>query len=181
MAESLSILCSYREQLIYRNVVYPLEKNDQAGGHSSFPPEIAMIDSRTAPYAALVLRLALGAMFLAHGLMKLLVFTLPGTAQFFQSVGLPGSLGIIVTFAELGAGVLLILGLQSRIVALATIPILLGAASVHWGNGWVFSAPKGGWEYPVFLAVAALAQGLLGDGAYAVASVLRPALRLRQA
>ena len=52
-----------------------------------------MIDTKTAPYAALVLRVALGAMFLAHGLwLKYFVFTLPGTAMFFESLGLPAPL-----------------------------------------------------------------------------------------
>jgi putative oxidoreductase len=139
--------------------------------------EVVMIDARTAPYAALVLRLSLGLMFLAHGLLKVLVFTLPGTVQFFESVGFPGFLAYVVVFAELAAGVLLILGVQTRAVALATIPILLGAASVHFGNGWVFSAPNGGWEYPVFLAVTALVQALLGDGAYALKIGREPALR----
>lgn len=127
-----------------------------------------MIDSRTAPYAALLLRLSLGVMFLAHGLLKVLVFTLPGTVQFFESVGFPGFLAYVVVAAELGAGVLLILGLLTRLVALASVPLLLGAASVHFGNGWLFSAPNGGWEYPVFLVIAVLVQALLGDGAYAL-------------
>jgi len=127
-----------------------------------------MIDTRTAPYAALLLRVALGVMFIAHGLLKLLVFTLPGTAQFFESVGFPGFLAYVVTAAELGLGALLVLGVHTRLAALAGIPILLGAAAVHLGNGWVFSAPDGGWEYPVFLAVTALVQALLGDGAHAL-------------
>lgn len=127
-----------------------------------------MIDGRTAPYAALLLRVSLGVMFIAHGLLKVMVFTLPGTAAFFEQVGFPGWSAYVVTFAELIAGALLILGIQTRWVALATIPILLGAASVHWGNGWVFSAPNGGWEYPVFWAVVMVVQALLGDGAHAL-------------
>jgi putative oxidoreductase len=127
-----------------------------------------MIDTRTAPYAALVLRLSLGTMFVAHALLKLFVFTLPGTFQFFQSLGLPGVLGYITFAAELGGGILLILGVGARWVALALVPILLGATWAHVGNGWVFSAPNGGWEYPAFLAVAALVQALLGNGAYAL-------------
>ena len=51
-----------------------------------------MIDTRTAPYAALIMRLTLGTMFVAHALLKLFVFTLPGTVQFFESLGLPGAL-----------------------------------------------------------------------------------------
>ncbi len=108
-----------------------------------------MIDTRTAPYAALLLRLALGTMFVAHALLKLFVFTLPGTAQFFESLGLPAALAYVTFAAELVGGALLILGIGTRWVAAALIPFLLGAASVHLGNGWLFSAPKGGWEYPV--------------------------------
>ena len=137
-----------------------------------------MIETRTAPYAALVLRLSLGLMFVAHALLKLLVFTLPGTAQFFQSMGLPGPLAYAVFAAELVGGVLLIAGLGSRWVAAALVPVLLGATWAHIGNGWLFSAPNGGWEYPAFLTVAAVVQALLGDGAYALAN-LRSARRVQ--
>jgi putative oxidoreductase len=132
-----------------------------------------MIHQDTAPYAALVLRLTLGVMFVAHALLKIVVFTVPGTVQFFESVGLPGFTAYVVIVAELIAGALLIAGLGTRWVALATIPILLGAAWVHLPNGWLFSAQGGGWEYPVFLAIAAFVQFLLGDGAYALSP--RPA------
>jgi putative oxidoreductase len=117
---------------------------------------------------ALVLRLALGTMFIAHALLKYYVFTLPGTAQFFASLGLPPALGYVTFGAELVGGVLLVLGVYTRYVALALVPILLGATWAHLGNGWVFSAPNGGWEYPAFLAVAAVVQFLIGDGAYAL-------------
>jgi putative oxidoreductase len=127
-----------------------------------------MIDSRTAPYAALVLRLSLGTMFIAHALLKLFVFTLPGTAQFFESLGLPGVLGYATFAAELVGGVLLVLGLGTRWIAAALVPILLGALWAHSGNGWVFSAKNGGWEYPAFWTVALIVQALLGDGAYAL-------------
>jgi putative oxidoreductase len=139
-----------------------------------------VIDTRTAPYAALVLRIALGVMFIAHALLKYLVFTLPGTAQFFESIGLPGPLGYAVFFAELVGGVLILAGAWSRWVSAALIPVLLGAAWAHAGNGWLFSAPNGGWEYPVFLAAAAAVLALLGDGRYAVTNAfarkLQPAL-----
>jgi len=130
-----------------------------------------VIDSRTAPYAALVLRVALGVMFMAHALLKYYVFTLPGTAQFFQSLGLPGSLAYATFFAELVGGALILAGVYSRWVAAALIPILLGATWAHSGNGWVFTAQNGGWEYPAFLAIAAAVQVLLGDGKYALAEL----------
>ena len=127
------------------------------------------IDNRTAPYAALVLRVTLGVMFIAHSLiLKYFVFTLPGTAQFFQSLGLPGALAYVTFWAELLGGIALLAGFATRWVALALIPILLGATWVHVGNGWVFSAANGGWEYPVFLIAASLVQALLGDGKYAL-------------
>jgi putative oxidoreductase len=53
-------------------------------------------------------------------------------------------------------------------VSLALVPILLGATWVHAGNGWLFSAPNGGWEYPAFWTVALVVQALLGNGAYAL-------------
>lgn len=127
-----------------------------------------MIDSRTAPYSALVLRAALGVMFIAHALLKYSVFTLPGTAKFFESVGLPGPLAYLTFAAELIGGALILSGLGTRWVALALVPVLLGATWVHAGNGWLFTAPNGGWEYPAFLAAAAVAQALLGDGKFAV-------------
>jgi putative oxidoreductase len=82
-----------------------------------------------------------------------------------------------VTFgAELIGGALLILGLQTRAVAAALIPILLGATWAHAGNGWLFSAPNGGWEYPAFWTVTLAVQALLGAGAYALDNRHAPAL-----
>lgn len=118
--------------------------------------------------AALVNRLALGLMFLAHGLLKVLVFTLPGTAGFFESVGFPGWTAYPVTFAEIAGGAALVLGFRTRWVAAALLPVLLGSLYVHLGNGWVFSAPNGGWEYPAFLVASSVVQILLGDGRYAL-------------
>lgn len=128
------------------------------------------VDPRTAPAAILLLRVALGVMFLAHSVvLKLLTYGLPGTAAFFAGAGLPPSLAYVTFAAEAAAGVMLVLGVQSRWVALAVAPILLGAvAFVHAGNGWVFTAPNGGWEYPAYLFVLCIAQALLGDGPLAL-------------
>ena len=119
-------------------------------------------------YAALILRIGLGVMFVAHGLLKLFVFTLPGTAAFFEQVGFPGWTAYFVTFAEIGGGLLLLGGVAVRAVSIALIPVLLGATFVHFGSGWVFSNPNGGWEYPAFLTLAAVVQALLGPGAFAL-------------
>ncbi len=126
-------------------------------------------DTTSTAYGALLLRVSLGVMFIAHSLvLKWMTFTLAGTAQYFESIGLPGPLAYVTFFAELIGGILLVLGVQSRWVALGLLPILAGATWVHLGNGWVFSAPGGGWEYPLYLIVLSVAQALLGDGAYAL-------------
>jgi putative oxidoreductase len=131
-----------------------------------------MIDHRTAPYAALVLRVSLGVMYIAHSLvLKHFMYTLPGTAQFFASIGLPAALAYLTFWGELVGGVALVAGIGTRIVALGLSPILLGATWVHAGNGWVFSAANGGWEYPVFLIAASVVAALLGDGRYAVSNL----------
>jgi putative oxidoreductase len=130
-----------------------------------------MTRNDTAPeaYGVLLLRVSLGLMFIAHSLvLKWLTFTLAGTAQYFESLGLPAALAYATFFAELIGGVLLVLGVQSRWVALALLPVLAGAFWVHAGNGWVFSGTGGGWEYPLYLIVLSVAQALLGDGAHAL-------------
>ena len=121
-----------------------------------------------AVYGVTLLRVSLGTMWIAHALLKLLVFTLPGTALFFQSVGFSGYLAYPVFAIELLGGTALVLGIYARQVSLALVPVMAVAASVHFGNGWVHTSPNGGWEYPVFLTVASLALWLLGDGAFVV-------------
>lgn len=135
-----------------------------------------MIDDRFAPYAVALLRIALGVMFLAHSvILKFGVYSLPGTVQFFTSLGLPGWSAYAVFMAEVVGGLMLILGIQARWVALALSPILVGAIWVHSGNGWVFSDPSGGWEYPLYLTVLSYVQILLGDGAFALSRSRLPA------
>lgn len=128
-----------------------------------------MIDSKTAPYAATLLRVSLGALFLAHGLvLKVMTFTVPGTVGYFQSIGYPAAFAYIVIAAEILGGIALILGVWTRAVALLFLPIMIGATMQHIGNGWVFTAKGGGWEFPVFWTIALVAQALLGNGAFAL-------------
>jgi putative oxidoreductase len=118
----------------------------------------------------LVLRLALGAMWLSHGLvLKLMTFGIAGLAGWLASIGLPAALAWPLTLAEILGGVLILAGWHGRVVSAGLIPILLGATWVHAGNGWVFTNAQGGWEYPVFLLLASITHVLLGDGAYALA------------
>ncbi len=122
---------------------------------------------RPAAFGALLLRLSLGTMWIAHAMLKMLTFTLPGTARFFESVGLPGVLAYPVFAAELIGGVLILLGWHGRSASALLLPILLGAGAVHLPNGWVFTNAGGGWEYPAFLFAASLAHVLIGDGIWA--------------
>ena len=125
--------------------------------------------SNNADLAALILRVALGALFLAHASLKIFVFTPAGTAGFFQSIGLPGPLAYLVIAIEVLGGIALIAGFRTRIISLVLIPVLLGAiATVHFSAGFFFSNANGGWEYPAFWIVALVVQALLGDGAAAV-------------
>ncbi len=132
-----------------------------------------MYRSELVPYAALLLRLALGALFLAHGLLKLLVFKPSGTAGYFRALGLPGFVGYLTIAAELGGGTLLILGIATSLVSLALIPLILGTIfMVHGSKGWMFSNEGGGWEFPAFWAVSLLLQAMLGSGAFSLGHAL---------
>ena len=128
-----------------------------------------MIDIATAPYGALILRLSLGIMFVAHGMLKVRVFTIPGTVAFFQSLGLPTWLAYVTIVVELLGGGALILGICPRYVSLLLIPITIGSIiTPHGKKGWLFSNEGGGWEFPAFWAAALLVQFLLGDGLWAL-------------
>jgi len=128
-----------------------------------------MNNTQQADYAALLLRNALGIMFLAHALLKILVFTPAGTVGFFASLGVPGWFAYPVMGAELVGGIMLVIGWHTRVVSLALIPVLLGSiVLVHGANGWLYTNANGGWEYSAFLIVASLAQSLLGDGAFSI-------------
>lgn len=129
-----------------------------------------MIDTRTAPYGLFLLRAALGLMWISHALLKYFVFTIPGFAGFLGSLGVPTFLAWPIFLIELGGGILILLGVHARQVAVLLIPVMAAAMSVHIGNGWLFSAPGGGWEYPAYLIVTSLVVALAGEGAFALRS-----------
>lgn len=122
-----------------------------------------------ADLAATILRVSMGVLFIAHAGLKLFIFTPAGTAAYFASLGLPGPLAYLVIAAELFGGIALVLGVYSRWVSLALVPILLGSIYVpHGANGFIFSNEGGGWEFPAFWAITLVVQALLGDGAFAL-------------
>ena len=132
-----------------------------------------MTTQTTTPYAALVLRIALGTMFIAHALLKIFVFTPEGTVGFFASLGVPGWFAYPTMAIELIGGVMLVLGIKTRLVSVALIPILIGTiVLVHGAKGWLFTNEGGGWEYPLFLIAALIAQSLLGNGAITLKSII---------
>lgn len=141
-----------------------------------------MIDNTSAPYGILALRVTTGALFLFHGLVKLFVFTPAGTAGYFESIGLPGALGYLTMLVEIAGGLALILGVKTRIVSAALVPVLLGAAYFgHGGAGFNWSNPNGGWEYPVMWAVVQAALVALGDGAWALLPSNKQSARVQYA
>jgi putative oxidoreductase len=125
--------------------------------------------TRNVTLAALLLRVSLGSLFLAHAGLKIFAFTPAGTAQFFASLGLPGWLAYVTIALEVGGGLALILGIWTRFAALALVPILLGAIiTVHGSAGFFFNNANGGWEFPAFWIIALLALALVDDGALAL-------------
>jgi putative oxidoreductase len=135
------------------------------------PGSLHRIDAALLPRAALgplVLRVGLGLVFLAHGYAKIAIFTLPGTAKYFQAFGLPGWAAYPVMLVELVAGAALVLGFHARLAAAVLVPVMLGALVPHLGNGWMFTGSGGGWEYPALVLLALVAQVFLGAGALAI-------------
>ena len=133
-----------------------------------------MIKASTAPYAALLLRVSLGVMFLAHAALEIFVFTVPGFVGYFESLGLPAALAYAVIALEILGGVALILGIYAPLVALPLALEMLGTiVFAHGANGWLFTNKGGGWEFPALWTVCLIALYLLGDGAMA----LKPAQR----
>ncbi|MFQ3244285.1 MAG: putative oxidoreductase [Arenicella sp.] len=120
--------------------------------------------TRYQDHAAFSLRLVFGVILLAHGLLKLIVFTPSGTAAYFASLGFPEVLAYLTIALEVGGGLALILGFYTRLTALASIPVLAGATWVHLSNGWVFSNQGGGWELPALLVILAAIIATQGAG-----------------
>jgi putative oxidoreductase len=135
-----------------------------------------MIDRRTAPYAALLLRAVVGALFILHIYRK---FFITGIDTWWENLahgGYPKVVIIYVLVAEFSAAVALPLGLWTRWVSLLALPLIVGAAH-FWliRKGFWFS--DAGAEFPLLWAAALLVLALLGDGAYALRWPRRAALR----
>jgi putative oxidoreductase len=127
--------------------------------------------------AATLLRISLGVMYLTHSIvLKVFTFGFAGTAGYFASLGLPSATAYLVIAAEAIGGALLLANVATGWVALALLPVLGGALWVHSGNGWVFSAAGGGFEYPLFLIVVSVAVALQAFAARRVTVKSNPKL-----
>lgn len=119
--------------------------------------------------ASLLLRVALGSMYIAHALFKIFVLGWPVTIKLFTSTGMPELLAYPLVVIEILGGALLILGLAVRCVSMLLMPMLIGAiVFVHGGNGWIYTSPGGGWEYLAFLLAVSVSLVCLGGGRYAL-------------
>ena len=116
---------------------------------------------RLHPLAILVLRLALAAIMIYHGWQK--VFGgMPRFMGMLQGMGIPPVLGYLSAAAEFGGGILLVVGLLTRLAALSiVIDMAVAIDKVHWKNG--FKGP-GGYEFPMACAAIAFALIFLGAG-----------------
>jgi putative oxidoreductase len=130
-----------------------------------------MTRKKIANFGATLTRISLGIILLSHGLLKVVVFTIPGTVAYFAGLGLPATTAYLTIFIEIAGGTMLLLGLYTRLTALASLPLLVGTVWAHADNGWLFSAEGGGWEFPLLLVVLALAVALQGSGAFALRNV----------
>lgn len=127
------------------------------------------IDLRLAPYGILLLRLAIGADWIAHALLK----TARGMETHAALLARNNITPLLAwpTFSlEILGGIAIVLGIYSRQWALFLLIFLAVVVWVKWPVGWVYSNTGGGWEYPLFWLFAQASLVLLGDGAFALRS-----------
>jgi putative oxidoreductase len=134
-------------------------------------------------WSRLVVRLALGIVFFAHGAQKVFGWFgghgLKATIQAFQQhMKIPPAATTLAAFIECFGGLALIVGLLARPAALGLIAVMLVAvAKVHWKNGFFLATQPGqsnGWEYNFALIAMALAVVIGGAGAVSIDYALRP-------
>ncbi len=120
---------------------------------------------RLQPLALLVMRLALGAVMVAHGYQNLFRH-LHEHVRFVASLGIPAWLGYVSSFVEFAGGLLVLVGLFTRAAAFALcIDLIVAIWKVNWHNGLTGDH---GYEFPLALATLAFALIFLGGGPIAM-------------
>ncbi|HLF47889.1 MAG TPA: DoxX family protein [Methylomirabilota bacterium] len=119
-------------------------------------------------YGALVLRVTLGAIFIMHAYLGFFVIGPAGMAKYFVDAHIPfPQLGApYVILAHAVGGLCLILGVLARWAALANVPVFVGALYFFHLKQGFFMKPEGGYEYPLLLLGATVAQAMLGAGSF---------------
>jgi putative oxidoreductase len=133
-------------------------------------------------WSTFVVRVVLGIIFFAHGAQKVLGwfggYGLKGTVGYLTSTGLALPIAYLVCFFEFLGGIGLVLGLLTRLDALAIAIVMIGAiAKVHWQNGffinWSLTPGKGhGYEGNLAFLAMAVACLLAGGGMLSVDRLL---------
>ena len=133
-----------------------------------------IIDNTYSATGAMLLRMGLGVMWIAHALLKWFVFTIPGFAGWLEDQGIHEIMAWPVFLFELIGGVMILVGFYGRYASAVLVPVLLVAAWTHMSNGWLHTSEGGGWEYPLFLVLASVVHVLIGDGRFAMRSDNEP-------
>ncbi len=125
----------------------------------------------------LVVRVTVGGMLFVHGFQKVTTLTIAGfAANSLARRGIEPAVpfAYVVFFLETVGALCIILGLFTRAFALAIgIEFLIITFVAHWPNGFGWTSPRGGWEYPLFWGLMILAIGLRGGGPYSLDRKLR--------
>lgn len=121
----------------------------------------------------LILRLALGIIFFAHGAQKLLGwfggYGWTGTIGFFTQLGIPAALGGLAILTEFFGGIAIILGFLTRPAALGLVIVnLVAMTKIHWANGFFLNGSNAGIEYVFALFMISLFLLIKGAGSISI-------------
>jgi len=139
-------------------------------GAKPLVPAFASVQRTLSPFVEPAIRVAAGLFLLPHGAQKLFGwfggYGLEATGQFFESIGYPASAALAVGLIEFVGGLLLVLGLGTRIAAGFIAGFLAVAVIQHYPSGFFWN--NGGFEYPLLWGILALGFVIRGGGRYSV-------------